>query len=36
VAEEFNKLEQEKGVEKYVERFEEFKSLMNTFNPYLP
>ena len=33
VIEEFNKLEQEKGVNEYVERFEELKSLMCALNP---
>jgi len=33
--EEFNKLTQEGGMEEYVERFEELKSLMHSLNPLL-
>lgn len=35
MAEEFNKMKQAKVVRKYVERFEDINSLMNTFNPSL-
>jgi hypothetical protein len=36
IVEEFNKLTQEGGMEEYVERFEELKSLMHSLNPLLP
>jgi hypothetical protein len=35
IVEEFNKLTQEGGMEEYVERFEELKSLMHSLNPLL-
>jgi hypothetical protein len=34
--EEFNKLTQKGGIEEYVERFEELKSLMHSLNSLLP
>ena len=36
VVEEFNKLKQENGMEEYVERFEDLKSLMHSLSPILP
>jgi hypothetical protein len=36
IVEEFNKLTQEGGMEEYVERFKELKSLMYSLNPLLP
>jgi len=35
MVEEFNKLTHEKGMEEYVERFEELKYLMRTLNKYI-
>jgi hypothetical protein len=35
MVEEFNKLVLDKGLKKYMERFEMFKSLMNALNPSL-
>jgi hypothetical protein len=35
IVEEFNKLAQEGGIEEYVERFEELKSLMHSLNSLL-
>ena len=36
IVEEFNKLTHEGGIEEYVERFEELKSLMHSLNSLLP
>jgi len=36
IVEEFNKLTQEGGIEEYVERFDELKSLMHSLNSLLP
>lgn len=36
IIEEFNKLEQDKGVEDYIEKFEKLKYLMSTRNSSLP
>jgi hypothetical protein len=36
IVEEFNKLEQDKGVKDYVQKFEELKSLISALNLYLP
>lgn len=36
VAEEFNKLVHDKGMEEYIKRFEELKSLISTSNSSLP
>lgn len=36
IVEEFNKLEQDNGVEDYIEKFEKLKYLMSTQNSSLP
>ena len=36
MVEEFNKLKQEKSLEDYMEKFEELKSLMSSWNPSVP